>query len=82
MGDRCSCLECRIRAALSEDGRPDAPFNVDVGEAIMVMGNVMSELLAHVPSKSAKRFAAELLVARKGWLTVPRVAAQHPKGSA
>ncbi|YBW39820.1 hypothetical protein ACMYR2_2347 [Nitrobacter sp. TKz-YC01] len=78
----CNCLECRLRAALSGQGKPEQPFDVDVGEAITAMGNVMSELLAHVPSKSAKRFSAELMVARKKWLDHPRVATQHPKGSA
>ncbi|WP_407146274.1 hypothetical protein [Bradyrhizobium sp. ORS 86] len=74
---KCNCLECRIRAALS-GGNPAAPFEVDINEAIIALGEVMSELLAHVPTKSAKRFADELIVARKKWQAHPRVMAQQP----
>lgn len=79
---RCNCLECRIRAALS-GGDPTAPFEVEIHGAIIAMGEVLSELLAHVPAKSAKKYAAELLVARKNWQAHPRVMAQQPhRGSA
>jgi hypothetical protein len=79
---RCVCMECRIRAALSPDGNPTGDFSVNIGETITALGNVLSELLAYQSSKSAKHFVAELLVARKKWLKHPRVAVQHPAGNA
>ncbi len=78
---KCGCLECRVRAALF-GGEIDAPFEIDTNEAIKALGNILGELLAHHPSKSAKHFAAALLEHRKRWLKHPRVAAQHPVGNA
>ncbi|QOZ25334.1 hypothetical protein [Bradyrhizobium sp. CCBAU 51753] len=80
---KCNCLECRLRAALSEGGDPSAPFEVDVNEAAKAMGNILGELLAHHSSKAAKAFAIALLEHRKRWLKHPRVAAQQtPAGHA
>ncbi|MGY4295340.1 hypothetical protein ACVWXN_003435 [Bradyrhizobium sp. i1.4.4] len=76
--EKCACVECRIRAALSEGGNPAAPFEIDINEAVKAMGIVLSELLAHHSSKSAKMFAAALLDHRKRWLKHPRVMAQQP----
>jgi hypothetical protein len=78
---KCGCLECRVRAALF-GGNPTEPFELDTGEAINALGNVLGELLAHHSSKSAKAFTIALLEQRKEWLNHPRVAAQHPKGNA
>lgn len=78
---KCGCLECRVRAALF-GGEINAPFEIDTGEAIKALGNVLAELLAHHSSKNAKSFAAQLLAARKEWTKHPRVAAQHPVGNA
>jgi len=79
---RCDCLECRVRAALS-GGEPTAPFEVDINDAAKALGNILGELLAHHSSKAAKRFAAALLENRKHWLNHPRVLAQQPhKGTA
>jgi hypothetical protein len=81
MSDRpkCDCLECRIREACNfRDGEP-----VEVAPIVAALGNVLSECLAHFSSRDAKRLAADLLVARKKWLTEPRVAVQQePKGKA
>lgn len=75
----CDCVECRIRAAY--DFHETAP--VDTLPVILALGNVLSELLAYVPSKQAKQAAAELLVTRKEWQKHPRVAAQQePAGHA
>lgn len=80
---KCNCVECRIRAALSESGDPSAPFEVDTKAALDAIGNVASEMLAHHSTKAAKAFAAELLECRKRWLKHPRVAAQQkPAGHA
>lgn len=78
---KCACMECRIRAAIF-GGDPDAPFEVDMNEAYNAMGNVMGELLAHAPTKTAKRFAETLLDCRKRWQKHPRVVTQHTEGNA
>lgn len=77
----CGCMECRIRSAIS-GGAPDAPFPVDLNEAYDAMSNVMGELLAHAPTKTAKRFCDFLLTRRKDWQKHPRVVTQHTKGTA
>jgi hypothetical protein len=77
----CNCMECRVRHAI-HGGSPDAPFEAEVGEAIGALGNVMAELLAHVPTKTAKYCAVRLLECRKEWQKHLRVAAQHTQGSA
>ena len=79
---KCTCLECRVRGALSVGGDPTALFEVDVNEAAKALGNVLAELLAHHSSKSAKTFVAALLIHRKRWLNHPRVKTQHPVGNA
>lgn len=43
MDPTCNCLECRVRRALGERGGV-----TDTKEAINALGNVMSELLAHL----------------------------------
>ena len=78
---KCDCMECRIRHAIF-GGSPDAPFAVNLNDVYNAMGNVMGELLAHAPTKTAKRFIQELLEARKRWQEHPRVRAQHPEGRA
>jgi hypothetical protein len=79
MTSPCVCMECRIRAAIHGDGRPPSePFACDIGEALMALGEVMSELLAHTSTKSAKTLVGELLVARKKWQREPRIAVQQP----
>ena len=72
----CGCLECRLRATLGYDAPKGIPFMCDTGEALIAMGNIMAELLAHHSTKSAKHFADELLKARKKWMQEPRVMAQ------
>lgn len=80
---KCNCVECRLRAALSEQGNPSAPFECDVNEAAKAMGNILAELLAFHTSKAAKHFAQALLEHRKRWLKHPRIMAQQPhKGTA
>ena len=81
MATSCNCMECRIRHAI-HGGSPDAPFEANMNEAYDAMGNVMGELLAHAPTKTAKRFADFLLERRKDWLKHPRVRAQHTEGNA
>lgn len=78
----CICMECRIRAAIYGSAVPTGPFEVDMNEAYNAMGEVMGELLAHAPTKTAKRFADELLESRKRWQRHPRVRAQHTEGNA
>jgi len=79
---KCNCLECRIRAAMS-GGKPTAPFEIDINEAIKALGNILAEMLAHHDGKSAEAFAIALLDHRERWLKHPRVLAQqHPRGSA
>jgi hypothetical protein len=78
---KCGCTECRIRAAMF-GGDPTEPFEIDTGRAILALGNVLSELLAHHSEASAKMFADELLLARKQWLDHPRIVVQHPVGNA
>lgn len=78
---KCGCLECRVRAALY-GGTPTGPFEINTGEAIVALGEILGELLAHHSEDSAKLFADELLSARKDWLEHPQVAIQHPKGNA
>lgn len=78
----CNCMECRIRAAIYGTTKPDDLFEVDMNEAYNAMGNVMGELLAHAPTKTAKRFVDALLEARKLWQKHPRVATQHTEGNA
>lgn len=78
---KCGCLECRVRAALY-GGEITQNFEIDINEAAKALGNILGELLAHHSSKAAKHFAAALLENRKHWLKHPRVAAQHPVGSA
>ncbi|MCK1501524.1 hypothetical protein [Bradyrhizobium sp. 188] len=75
---KCTCVECRLRAALSAGGDPGAPFEVDINEAIKAMGNILAEMLAHVPSKAAKAFAQALIEDRNRWQKHPRVMAQQP----
>lgn len=74
---KCGCLECRVRAALC-GGEVSAPFEIDINDGILALGNILGEMLAHVPTKSAKRFVDELLVSRKKWQKHPRVMTQQP----
>lgn len=53
-----------------------------MNEAYNAMGNVMGELLAHAPTKTAKRFTETLLDCRKRWQKHPRVRTQHTEGNA
>lgn len=82
MSDKCKCMECRLRAALLGVDDPSAPMEIDMNEAYTAMGNVMGEMLAHAPTKTAKRFADYLLEKRKEWMKHPRVVAQHTQGNA
>lgn len=77
-------MECRVRRAMFGDQeRPEGPFPIDINEACLALGNVLSECMAHVPTKSAKHLVDELLVARKKWQKHPRVMAQQePAGNA
>lgn len=75
-------MECRIRHAIFGETKPTDNFEVDMNEAYTAMGNVMGELLAHAPTKTAKRFADFLLDRRKDWLKHPRVRTQHTEGNA
>jgi hypothetical protein len=75
--DPCICMECRVRQAII--GKPTTDLSeVDTTEALNALGNVVAELLAHHSSKAAKRYAAQLLDARKRWQAEPRVAIQNP----
>lgn len=79
---KCVCMECRVRIAMN-DGHVQAELMAtDTTEALNALGNVVAELLAHHPTKEAKRYVAELLEARKRWQAEPRVAIQHPRGTA
>lgn len=82
MTTACNCMECRIRAAISGVDDPAAPFPVNMNEAYDAMGNVMGELLAHAPTKTAKQFTDHLLECRKQWQKHPRVVTQHTEGTA
>ena len=81
---RCNCIECKVRRALSDDGDvATAPFAVDINEALKAIGTVAAEMLAHHPTKAAKRWADAVLDARKKWQKHPRVVAQQePAGHA
>ena len=79
----CGCLECRIRAALyGHPGGPTENFEIDTGEAIRALGNVMGEMLAHYPTPVIKDSARALIECARKWKMHPRVAVQHPVGSA
>ena len=81
-GENCTCMECRVRKAISGNN-PAAPFEADLNEVLNAVGNILGEVLAHAPTKTAKMFCSELLEARKRWQKHPRVMAQAPaKGSA
>ena len=79
MNKPCGCMECKVRAAI---GATDPNIPIDVKCAVVALGEVMAECLAHLPSSTAKMAARELLIARKKWLKEPRVSIQHPAGNA
>lgn len=74
---KCGCLECRVRAALY-GGKPTAPFEINVGNAVIALGSILAELLAHCPEQSAELFVDELLLERKRYLENPLVVIQQP----
>lgn len=75
---KCDCLECRIRQQVTD--HKDAPAEVDMNDALNALGEVTAEILAHLDTKTAKRFAHFLLLRRKTWQRHPRVMAQQTKG--
>jgi hypothetical protein len=75
-------MECRLRAALLGVDNQDVPMEIDMNEAYTAMGNVMGEMLAHAPAKTAKRFTDYILDKRKEWMKHPRVVTQNTQGSA
>lgn len=74
---KCRCLECRIRAAMF-GGKPTEPFEIDTGEAIAALGNILAEMLAHHDDICAEAFTIALLEHREQWLKHPRVLVQQP----
>lgn len=75
---KCVCLECRIRQQVTDHS--DAPAEVNMNAALNALGEVTAEILAHLDTKTAKRFAHYLLKRRKDWQRHPRVMAQQTKG--
>lgn len=75
---KCACLECCIRQQVT--GLHEAPGEASVNDALNALGEVTAEILAHLDTKTAKRFAQFLLVRRKDWQRHPRVMAQQTKG--
>jgi hypothetical protein len=81
-------MECRIRDAVkaSDEERGsmgESMREVDIPAALIALGEVSSELLAHASTRAAKAYVADLLEARKRWQKHPRVAVQQPsEGSA
>lgn len=74
MTEACTCMECRIRAAIGAN--PTTP--ISLREPLIAMGEIMGEMLAHLPDASAREFLAQVDACRKRYVAEPRVAVQRP----